>query len=774
LAKKLKLNIKNTQIAKALNLKKIKLSAAGKKPTPKKKKKPEIKEEIKPKRKARILPPKEKPIKPKKEVPKKAPPKKEKEPLKPKKVSKKPKELIEKKEKEPPKKIEKKLPPKPIKEPPKKPEKEPPTPLKEKKLKKEWEEPKKKIKKPTYKAFDTRDRLGLRMGEEDRWRKKRPRKVFKTKEKIPVIRPKTLIVKIPISIKDLAAAMKLKASELISKLFSQGVVITLNDFLDDETTIQLLGHEFDCEITIDRTEEQKLQITDKTIKEEIEATNKENLKQRAPIITFMGHVDHGKTSIIDRIRKSNIAAQEAGSITQHIGAFLAKTSSGDITILDTPGHEAFTEMRERGATVTDIVVLVIAGDEGIKEQTIEAINQAKIASVPIIVAINKSDKEGFDPEKIYRQLSDQELLPEAWGGTTITINCSALKNEGIQELLEMISLQAEILELNANPSTRARGIILESQMHKGLGAIATVLIQNGSLKISDPLVFGVHWGRVKTMHNQNGELITEAGPAIPVKITGLSNLAEAGCEFIVVKDEKQAKELATKREKGVLRKKISLAKTALEKFTEEKKKILPIIIRADMQGSLEALENALKKIISKKIELNIISADVGEISESDIQLSSASNAPIIGFHTSIESHAESLIKELKVKVISHNIIYHAVDAVKKLMIDELEKIENEIITGEALIKTVFQSSQLGKIAGCVVTNGSLKRGQHAKLIRDDEEIWKGKIGSLKKVAEDVKEVQKGVECGIILENFSEIKEKDVIQAYNIEYLTPEL
>lgn len=762
MAKKIKLNIKNSQLTKALNLQKIKLSSAGKKL--KKKVEKEEKEEAPKKRKARILPPVEKAAEKKKEEKK----------IEKKKIEKEIKESEKreikeekKKEEKPKKKVEVK---EEVEISPKK--KELPPKEKEEKFDK-----KKKLKKSTYKTFDTRDRLGLRTEEDDIWRKKRRafKKLKPAKEKIPIIRPKDLSIRVPISIKDLAAAMKLKASELISKLLEQGVAMTLNDSLEDDTTIGLLGQEFDCNITIDRSEEEKLKITSKTIQEEIKETPEEALVTRDPIITFMGHVDHGKTSIIDRIRSSKLASFEAGAITQHIGAFTAKTKLGSITILDTPGHEAFTEIRSRGATVTDIVVLVIAGDEGMKEQTLEAMDQAKKASVPIVVAINKSDKEGFDPEKVYRQLADHELLPEAWGGTTITVNCSAVTGNGIDSLLEMVSLQAEILELKANPETRARGVILESEMHKGLGSIANILVQNGTLKLQDSIVFGTNWGKIKTMHDQYNKSVSSAGPSTPIKITGLSNLAEAGLEFIVLPSEKEAKDLAQKRRAGEIRQKLKSRRArSLEGLQKEEKRELPIIIRADMQGSLEALISAIKKLPSKKVEPNIVSAEVGEISESDIELSQASNAPIVGFHTRIESHAEPLIKKLKVEAETYDVIYHAIDAIKNLMIDRLDKIEEEKKTGEAKIKALFQSSHLGKIAGCLVTSGNIKRGQRAKVIREDEVVHIGKIGSIKRVAEDVKEVQKGVECGIILENFSDIKENDIIETYDISYLKPKL
>jgi translation initiation factor IF-2 len=805
LAKNLKLNIKNAQIAEALkkfnkssvlSSKKETSAAASKRKSKEKEVEKELPQEQK--RKARIIPPEE--IKEKtKDILEEVSFKKEKKQKKVEEKQKKPdkeKELVEVNEE----KIEVK-PELEIEE--KKVEKTPaeegitekitaPEDLEKSKIEKpsvvekelELEEKKsfksfkdfKAAKKPeVYRSFDTQDRLGLRAHEEERWRKKRFGKIKKIKEVIPIIRPTSLKVKIPISIKDLAQEMKLKASELIQKLFMQGVILNINDVLEDETTIQLLGNEFGCEITIDVEEEKRLQITENSIKDEITSTPKENLILRPAVITFMGHVDHGKTSLIDVIRKSNLAAFEAGKITQHIGAFTAKTKFGVITILDTPGHEAFSEMRSRGALVTDIVVLVIAGDEGIKEQTIEALNQAKAAKVPIVVALNKCDKPGFDAEKIYRQLADNSLLPEVWGGTTITVNCSAKTGEGINNLLEMLSLQAEILELRANPNTRARGTILESEMHKGLGPVATVLVQNGTLKSSNSIVFGDKWGRIKSMYDQFENNVTSAGPSIPVKITGLSHLAEAGCEFVVVENEKKAKDLAEGRsEKIQLRALQTTKKITLESIHKKEKKVLPIIIRADVQGSLEALKASLLKINSDKVDLIFVNAGVGEISESDIQLAHASKAIILGFHTKIESHAEPIIKQLKVIVRQHDIIYHAIDEVKELMRSTLDKIEEQYDIGKAKVIAVFKSSQLGLIAGCLVMDGIIKRNSHVRIIRDGQKIFETKINSLKRVKEDVKEVNKGLECGIVLENFSDVKKDDIFEAYDINYLEPQL
>ena len=629
------------------------------------------------------------------------------------------------------------------------------------------------------KSFDSRDRQGLRTSDDERWRKRKP---VKTKQQLAdeVIRPKSLKVRLPITIKDLAVEMKLKASQLIAKLFMQGVVVTLNDLLDDETTIQLLGHEFECEITIDTTEEERIRITDKTIKQEIQETDPNLLVLRPPVVTFMGHVDHGKTSLIDTIRKSNVASSEAGAITQHIGAFKCHTQVGEITILDTPGHEAFSAMRERGADVTDIVVLVVAGDEGIKTQTIEAIQQAQKAEVSMIVALNKCDKPNFNAENVYRQLADQNLLPEAWGGSVITVNCSAVSGAGIKELLEMLALQAEVLELKANPTARARGHVIESEMHKGLGTVATLLVQNGTLHVGDALVFDQFYARVKTMHDEHGKELLHAGPSSPVKITGLSGFPEAGSDFIVVKDEKEARDISEKRDEGqkmnVLQqlKKISLENLLQNKAESAGKKTLNLILKADVQGSLEALKTSLRKIPSTKIDLNFISEGVGEISESDIQFAATSKATIIGFHTKVESHAENLIKQNKITICLHDIIYHAVDDVKKIMLSCLDKIAQENEMGEALVKAVFKSSQLGNIAGCQVSDGLIKRNYHARLVRNKEVIWKGPIASLKRMKEDVKEVQKGYECGILLQGFTDFKEGDIIQAYEITYLQQEL
>lgn len=636
----------------------------------------------------------------------------------------------------------------------------------------------KPLRRERQKGFDGRDRQGLSAGEDERWRKKRPSKSSLHMREEQITRPSSLTIRLPISLKDLAAEMKLKASELIQKLFLAGMQFTLNDMLDDETTVQYIGDEFSCAITVDTKEEERIQITSQSVQEEIKASDHDSLVIRPPVVAFMGHVDHGKTSLIDTIRKSNVASGEAGAITQHIGAFKCQTAVGNLTILDTPGHEAFSSMRARGAEVTDIVVLVVAGDEGLKEQTLEAIQHAKAAGVTIVVAINKCDKPGFNTENVYRELSENELLPEAWGGQTITINTSAVTGEGVSALLEMLALQAEVMELRANPQARARGSVLESEMHKGLGSVATILVQNGTLNLGDALVFEQHWGRVKTMHDEHGKLLQSAGPSTPVEITGLSGLPKAGDPFIVVKSEKEARHIVESRAVGrqqlALQQRKALTLDSLLQKGAAGKKVLKLLLRADVQGSVEALKTSILNIESEKVQADVIFTGVGEISESDIQLASASQAIVVGFHTRVESHADSLIKELGVRVFLFDIIYHAIEKVKELMAGILDKIEEEKETGAAEVRAVFKSSQLGLIAGCIVTDGVIHRNHKVRVVRDGQVVWKGQISSLKRVKEDVREVKKGFECGILLEGYRDVQEGDIIQAYEVIYLTQEL
>lgn len=630
-------------------------------------------------------------------------------------------------------------------------------------------------------AFDSRDKHGLRAGEEESWRRSRShRNKAKKQVDLAAARPKELSVQPPISLKDLASSLKVKSAEIIEKLFKQGLSIKINDVLNDDTIIELIGHEIGCAITIDRSHTDRLQVTKQSIKEEIAECDPEALSPRAPVVAFMGHVDHGKTSLIDAIRKSKLAQAEAGAITQHIGAFRCHTEAGDITILDTPGHEAFTAIRSRGAEVTDIIVIVIAGDEGIKPQTDEAINQAKEAGVPIIVAINKSDKPGFNPDNVLRELSDREILAEAWGGETITVNCSAVTNDGIENLLEMLALQSEILELKANNKARARGTVLESQVHKGRGITATLLVQNGTLKRGDALLFECEYGRVKTMKDERGKDLTKALPSIAVEITGLSDIPAAGSEFIMMKNEKEAKKIATERFAGkkseTLRKSQTADLDALfsQKAQRKEVKYLNVILKADVRGSLEAVENALVTIPSEKAKVNIISSSVGLVSESDVEWAATSGALILGFHTQVEPSADDFAKRKGVKILLHEVIYHLLDATKEEMLKLLDKVRQENEVGSAEVKTTFKSSHLGIIAGSQVIDGIIKRSHIIKVFRDDELVHEGELASIKRHKDDVKEVSKGLECGLLLSNFNDIQEGDIIRSYEVTYLTQTL
>lgn len=625
-------------------------------------------------------------------------------------------------------------------------------------------------------VFDSRSALS----QDEIWKRKRNRRSKNTVNPADIVRPKEITVKVPISIKELASELKIKGSAVVQKLFLAGFPLTINDIIEDDTTIELIGNECDCKINIDTTLEDKLQITDKSLKEEIAQADPKDLQDRPPVIAVMGHVDHGKTSIIDAFRKSNLTSGEAGAITQHIGAFICHTDHGEFTVLDTPGHEAFTAIRERGASTTDLILLVVAGDEGIKPQTDEAITKAKEANVPMLVAINKMDKPAFNAENIYKQLADRDLLPEAWGGGVITVNCSAQSGEGISSLAEMIALQTEILELGANPNIRARGSVLESEMHKGLGVTATLLVQNGTLNIGDSVVFEHEWGKTKTMHDEHGKTKMSAPPSTPVKVTGLSGAPPAGNEFIVVANEKEAKEIASKRKSVYRQQQLKKAKSKTaqnilqNKVESMNKKTLNIIIKADVGGSLEALKDSLLKLPTDKVLINFVHTGVGQICESDIALSEASGSLVLGFHTKVEPHAEGLIKEKKIKVILNDIIYHMIDDVKEHMQKLLDKIRHEEKRASAKVIAVFKSSRLGNIAGSMVLEGPFKRNYLAKVRRDGEIIFEGSIGSLKRMQDDVKEVKKDMECGILLSGFSDYKTDDIIEGYEITYLEQQL
>ncbi len=565
-----------------------------------------------------------------------------------------------------------------------------------------------------------------------------------------------------ISVGDLAQRMKIKASEVIGKLMGLGVMATINQLVDTETAM-LIAADFGYEVEQGITEEIGVQLL-----QESEEGGERLL--RSPVVTVMGHVDHGKTSILDAIRKTDVALGEAGGITQHIGAYHVRSSSGDVTFVDTPGHAAFTEMRSRGAQVTDIVILVVAADDGVMDQTREAINHAQAANVPIIVAVNKIDKENADIDRVKRELSDLNLMPEDWGGQTMYCETSAKKNIGIDNLLESIQVLAEVLELRADSTRKARGRVIEAQLHKGRGPVATVLIQEGTLQAGDYFVVGQHSGKVKAMLDDKGRKIKEAGPSIPVEVQGLSGVPSAGDEFVVVTDEKMARSVSQVRalkaretELGA-NSKISLDKL-FEQMSEADVQELRVVLRADVQGTLEAFAKAAEDLSTKLIKVRILHEGTGTITESDILLASASDAIIIGFNVRPIAKVKELAVKENVDVRSYDVIYHALDDIRKAMVGMLEPTYEEQVIGMAEVREIFSVPKVGTIAGCSVLDGKILRTAKIRVLREGVVIFTGKIESLRRFKDDVKEVLSGFECGIGVEKFNDIKIGDNLEAF---------
>ncbi|MGD2124732.1 MAG: translation initiation factor IF-2 [Desulfobacteraceae bacterium] len=573
-----------------------------------------------------------------------------------------------------------------------------------------------------------------------------------------------------ITVGELARGMGIKGAELIGRLMSLGVVANINKSIDFDTA-SLVAEEFGYELELDqfKLESSLVETEDKP----------EELKPRPPVVTIMGHVDHGKTSLLDYIRKSNIIAGESGGITQHIGAYYVERKGGDLVFLDTPGHEAFTAMRARGAKVTDIIVLVVAADDGVMPQTKEAINHARAADIPIIVAVNKIDKAEANIEKVQRGLAETQLVPEEWGGDTIFGYISAKTGDGINDLLELIQLQAEILELKANPDKPARGIIIEAKLDKNRGPVATVLIKNGTLKQGSHFVCGEHYGKIRAMLNNRGRRMISAGPSMPVEIYGISGVPMAGDEFIVVEDEKMAKQVITYRQlqaktKEVARRGIVSLDDLFEKIKEGEVKELNIIIKGDVQGSLEALSDSLLKLSTDEVKLKIIHASTGAIKETDVMLASASDAIIIGFNVRANPRVAEIAEKEKVDIRYYDVIYNVIQDIRLAMSGLLEPVYQENIIGRAEIREVFHIPKVGAVAGCYVTDGRLERNANVRLLRDEVVIFDGKIASLKRFKEDAKEVLSGYECGVGLEHFQDLKPGDVFEVYQIEELQAEL
>jgi translation initiation factor IF-2 len=579
----------------------------------------------------------------------------------------------------------------------------------------------------------------------------------------PVVREVALPQSITVS--DLAARMSVKATEVIKTLMKMGVMATINQILDQDTAvlvIEEMGHTA------------VLQVED-VLEAEIEATlnlaSQAEQSPRAPVVTIMGHVDHGKTSLLDYIRKSRVAAGEAGGITQHIGAYQVKTAHGTVTFLDTPGHAAFTAMRARGAQATDIVVLVVAADDGVMPQTREAIDHSRAAGVPMVVAVNKVDKPEADPEKVKQELTNFNVIPEEWGGDCQFVEVSAKTGQGIDGLLDAILLQAEVLELKAARDIPATGVVLESKLEKGRGPVADILIQQGHLKKGDFLLCGMEFGRVRAMFNENGKPLKDAGPSCPVEVLGLSGAPKAGDEFIVVADERKAREIATQREE-----KLRTAKLAEQQALKLENVFarmesstgsldLNIIIKADVQGSLEALRGSLTDLSTEKVKVKIIGGGVGGISESDANLALASSAIIIGFNVRADGGARKLIEERGIDLHYYSIIYEAIDEIKKSLKGMLEPEFREQIVGNAEVRDVFRHPKFGAIAGCMVTEGFVKRNLPIRVLRDNVVIFEGQLDSLRRFKDDVAEVKAGMECGMGVKNYNEIKVGDQIEVF---------
>ena len=566
-----------------------------------------------------------------------------------------------------------------------------------------------------------------------------------------------------ITVGDLAHRMGIKAGEVIKKLIEMGMPTTVNQLLDADAA-GLLAQEYGFEVENVAPEMESLI--------DQEADREEDLVARPPVVTIMGHVDHGKTSLLDAIRASHVIDQEAGGITQHIGAYEVEHNGRSLVMLDTPGHEAFTSMRARGAQVTDIVVLVVAAEDGVMPQTVEAIDHARAADVPIVVAVNKIDKPGAQPDRIRQQLSDYGLVPEEWGGQALYANISAKKKIGIDSLLELVLLQADILELKANPRKLARGTVIESRIEKGRGPIATVLVQDGTLKVGDPVVTGTHYGRVRALINHKGKRLTEALPGTPVEIQGLNGLPAAGQKFAVMRDERTARQIAMhrhekEREKVVARPRFSLEELH-RRIEEGGLKELNIVLKTDVQGSLEALQFSLNKLSGEKVKVNIIHAGAGGISESDVMLASASTAVIIGFNVRPEPKGADLAERERVDVRLYSVIYDVVEDIRKAMEGMLEPSYREMSVGRAEVRNTFHISRLGTVAGCFVLSGKITRNALVRLLRDNVVVHEGKLASLKRFKDDVREVVEGYECGLGLENFNDIKIGDQIEAFVME------
>lgn len=593
-------------------------------------------------------------------------------------------------------------------------------------------------------------------------RRKKQKPKFETTKIIPLLE-----VKLPetMTVKYFAECLKKQASEIIKKLFSLGILATINQEIDFDTAY-IIAEEFGI------TAEKEVVVTEEDVLFDDTDDDDKNMVSRPPIVTVMGHVDHGKTSLLDKIRSAHVVSGESGGITQHIGAYKLKINNKEITFLDTPGHEAFTEMRARGAGVTDIVVIVVAADDSIKPQTIEAIQHAKAAGVSIIVAINKIDVIGANIEKVKQDLLEQQLVPEEWGGDTVCVPVSAKTGEGIDNLLEMILLVADVKELKANPKKQAKGTVIEAKLDKTRGAIATVLVQRGTLNVGDTIVLGDIVGKIRNMINDRGEKVKKAGPSTPVELLGLGAVPETGDIFYEVKDEKTANKLIAKRKaqhrEDLIKKGSTLTLDALyNKIKDEEIKNLDIVLRGDVKGSIEALKDSLEKLSNDEVKVNVITKNTGAITESDITLAQLSNAIVIGFNVKIESNAAKIADKEKVDVRLYNVIYDAISDIETAMKGLLKPTYEEVVTGSAEVRDIFKVSSLGTIAGCYIKSGKVLRNAIIRVMRNDVVVAEVKLDSLKREKDDVKEVKEGYECGIKLDGFNDILVGDILECFEL-------
>lgn len=590
----------------------------------------------------------------------------------------------------------------------------------------------------------------------------------------PQVRPE-IEVTLPITLRDLAHEMGLKANILQKSLLEGGVPTNVNAFLNDEDTVALLGEQFECTIHFKTTKR-----VEDVLVEGLGENKDEDRALRAPVVTFLGHVDHGKTSLLDAIREANVTAGEHGGITQHTSAYKVHTADGkEVVFLDTPGHEAFTEMRARGARITDVVVLVVAADDGVMPQTEEAIKHAKAAEVPIVVALNKMDKAEANPDKVRGELAQHGLQSEEWGGSTSIMPVSAITKEGINELIEILALEAEVLELKGNANLAATGTVLDARLTEGRGAVATILVQDGTLKRGDTILCGQGFGRVRNMWSDTGETLASAPPSTPVHVTGLSILPEAGDRFFVVKNAQDAKEFAERRQKemrtAVLAEKQHVTLDNLfSKIQAAKVKEIPIVLKADVKGSLEVLKDTLSKLGNDEVKVRVVYDMVGAITESDINLAHTSDAIVIGFHVLADERARSLADRMGIDVRTYHVIYDVTDELKKAMEGLLDPEEKEEVIGHTEVRQIFKASGIGNIAGAYVTDGRIERNCKVRLYREGKEIYSGDLESLKRFKNDAKEVKEGFECGLRLSNFEDIKVGDVVESYVIQKIARKL